>query len=225
MHNIIIDYTDGLKIECQYVDENLRKNTGKDIVSVKTFFNINKVKKTIVNKPSQIGTFACVEEISSENSKILLTYNELNLGCGCWIMPSFAKFFIPYHVEIWYNKELITTDSLDCKYKLVNFTLDPKDEKELYVWMNVIEKFKREMNCEVAIKNDTVYSTNEFDNIIDVKYKRNDPNTQYYLGLHVGRFYLPNTEMPDLNKNPDGLHNKNSLDIINDILYRYTTLI
>ena len=117
------------------------------------------------------------------------------------------------------------TDTLDCKFKLVNFTLHPKDDRELYTWMNVIENFKKDMQCDISIKNDTVYSTTEFDSIADVKYKTDDPNKQYYLGLHIGRFYLPNTQIPDFNYHPNQLHNKNSLDIINDILYHYIHII
>ena len=73
--------------------------------------------------------------------------------------------------------------------------------------------------------NDTVFSTNEFDNIVDVKYPLNDPNKQYYLGLKVGRFYQPNSNNPDFLYHPDGLHNKNSLDIINDILYYHSYIV
>ena len=58
-----------------------------------------------------------------------------------------------------------------------------------------------------------------------LKYKTDDSNKQYYLGLHIGRFYQPNSQNPDINYHPDQLHNKNSLDIINDILYYYTTII
>lgn len=91
--------------------------------------------------------------------------------------------------------------------------------------MNVIEDFKKQTQCDISIKNDIVASTTEFDNIVDVKYKTNDANKQYYLGLHIGRFYRTDSQNPDVNYHPTGLHNKNSLNIINDILYYYTTII
>jgi hypothetical protein len=222
MHNFTIDYTDGLVIDNNHYDPEYAKDKDKHY-NVKTYFLHKKIKRSLQTYPDQLGLTATIEEIETKSDKTLLTSNNCDLQC--WLMPSFTKHFVPYHVEIYYNNELYMTDTLDCKFKLVNFTLHPKDDRELYVWMNVIEKFKRETQCDISIKNDTVYSTSEFDNIVDVKYKTNDPNKQYYLGLHVGRFYLDNTTMPDLNKNPDGLNNKNSLDIINDILYFNTTLV
>lgn len=222
MHNFIIDYTDGLVIDNNYYDPEYAKDKDKHY-NVKTYFLHKKIKRSLQTYPDQLGLTATIEEIETKSDKTLLTSNNCDLQC--WLMPSFTKYFVPYHVEIYYNNELYMTDTLDCKFKLVNFTLHPKDDRELYVWMNVLEKFKRETQCDISIKNDTVYSTSEFDDIVDVKYKTNDPNKQYYLGLHVGRFYLDNTTMPDLNKNPDGLNNKNSLDIINDILYFNTTLV
>jgi hypothetical protein len=190
---------------------------------VKTYFLHKKIKRSLQTHPDQLGITATIEELETSTDKTHLTTNNCNLGC--WLIPSFVKHFVPYYIEIYYNNELYTTDTLDCKFKLVNFTLHPKDDRELYVWMNVIEKFKRDMQCDISIKNDTVYSTTEFDNIVDVKYKTDDPNKQYYLGLHVGRYYIPNTQIPDINYHPNQLHNKNSLDIINDILHYYTYII
>jgi hypothetical protein len=43
---------------------------------------------------------------------------------------------------------------------------------------------------------------------------------QDYTGFVIGRFGDENA--PDLYRNPDGLKNKTSLDIIEDILYHYT---
>jgi hypothetical protein len=79
------------------------------------------------------------------------------------------------------------------------------------------------MQCDISIKNDIVASTSEFDDIVDIKYKTNDLNTQYYLGLQIGKFYKNNNLTPDIDYHPDGLHNKSSLDIINDILWFNTT--
>lgn len=220
MHQFIIDYTDGLLINNIGVDHTL---IGDPHYMVKTYFMHRKVKRKLYTYPDQLGIAATIEEMSSENDKTILSVNNNNLGC--WIMPMVSKFFIPYFIEIYYNSELVQTDILDCKFKLVNFTLQPKNDKELYVWMNVIENFKKEVQCNISIKNDTVFSSSEFDNIVDIKFPLNDKNKQYYLGLNVGEFYQKNSKNPDFNYHPDGLHNKNSLNIINDILYHHTYIV
>lgn len=222
MHEFSIDYTDGIKIDNKYYDVDFANSKNKYTYEIKTYFQTKKIKKTISTVPDQLGTFLKLEETFSDES-IFLNYTEINLGC--WSMPSLEKYFIPYKIEIWYAGQLYQTDIVDCKYKLVNFTLHPKDEKELYVWMNVIQLFKKEMMCDISIKNDIVSNTTEFDNFVDVKYKTDDPNKQYYLGLNIGRFYQPNSENPNRLYHPDGLHNKNSLEIINDILYYYTHIV
>ena len=222
MHNFKIDYTDGVLIHNDVWDNEFAK--GKDShYMVNTYFLHQKIKRSLQTRPDQLGIISTIEEIETTSDKTLLTNN--NVQARHWMRPSHCKFFVPYLIEIWYNNEVYITDVLDCKFKLVNFTLHPKDDRELYTWLNVIEKFKRDVQCDISIKNDTVASTSEFDHIVDVKYKTNDENKQYYLGLHVGRFYQPNSEMPDVCYHPDQLHNKNSLDIINDILYHYTTII
>jgi len=222
MHNFTIDYTDGLVIDNNTYDSEFAKGKESHYM-VKTYFLHKKIKRSLQTYPDQLGITATIEELETISDKTLLTSNDCNLGC--WVKPSFVKHFVPYYVEIWYNKELYIKDTLDCKFKLVNFTLHPKDDRELYTWMNVIENFKKETQCDISVKNDIVASTSEFDHIVDVKFNTNDENKQYYLGLHVGRFYQPNTQMPDLRYHPDQLHNKNSLNIINDILYYYTTII
>lgn len=222
MHQFTVDYTDGLKIDNKYCDVDFANSKNNYRYGIKTYFQTKKIKKTISTVPDQLGTFLKLEETFCDES-IFLNYTEINLGN--WSIPSFEKYFIPYKIEIWYASQLYQTDILDCKYKLVNFTLHPKDEKELYVWMNVIQLFKKEMMCDISIKNDIVSNTTEFDNFVDVKYKTDDPNKQYYLGLNIGRYYHPNSENPDRLYHPDGLHNKNSLEIINDILYYYTHIV
>lgn len=222
MHNFTVDYSDGLLINNSYYDIGFAENKEKHYM-VKTSFLHKKIKRSLQTYPDQLGITATIEELETSSDKITLSTNDCYLGC--WVMPSFTKHFVPYDVEIYYNGQLYQSDILDCKFKLVNFTLHPTHDRELYTWMNVIENFKKQMQCDISIKNDTVASSSEFDHIADVKYKTNDTNKQYYLGLHVGRFYVPNTQIPDINYHPNGLHNKNSLDIINDILYHYTTII
>lgn len=222
MHNFTIDYSDGLIVNNNYYNQEFAKDKESHYM-VKTYFLHKKIKRSLQTYPDQLGLTATIEELETQSNKTLLTVNNCDLNC--WIKPSFTKFFVPYYVEIYYNKELYQTDILDCKFKLVNFTLHPKDDRELYTWLNVIENFKKQTQCDISIKNDIVASTSEFNHIADVKYKTNDDNKQYYLGLHIGRFYQPNSQNPDVNYHPTGLHNKNSLDIINDILYYYTTII
>ena len=222
MHNFTIDYTDGLKIENNFHDTEFAKNKEQHYM-VKTYFLHKKIKRSLQTHPDQLGVTATIEELESSSSKSHLNTYDCNLGS--WVMPDLTKFFVPYHIDIYYNAELYQSDTLDCKFKLVNFTLHPKDDRELYTWMNVIENFKKEMQCDISIKNDIVASTTEFDHIADVKYKTEDANKQYYLGLRIGRFYLSDRQNPDVNYHPRGLHDKNSLDIINDILYYHTTII
>lgn len=222
MHRFTIDYTDGyVKIENTFVDGDLLNSTNEKHFCLKTYFVKEKVKKYLRTHPDKLGITCTLEEIETSSEQQLISFNECQLSH--WTIPVFVRYFIPYVVEIYYNQQIVMTDKLDCKFKLVNFTLNPKDDRELYVWLNVIEKFKKEMNCSISVKNDTVFSTTEFDNIVDVKYKSNDKNNQYYLGLFVGRYYQQNR--PDYSYHPDGLHNKNSLDIINDILYYNTKII
>lgn len=222
MHNFTIDYTDGLVVDNNKYHLEFAK--GKEShYTVETYFLHKKIKRSLQTYPDQLGITATIEELETISDKTHLTSNSCHLGC--WVKPSFVKHFVPYYVEIWYNRELYMTDTLDCKFKLVNFTLYPKDDRELYTWMNVIENFKKETQCDISVKNDIVASTSEFDHIVDVKFNTNDDNKQYYLGLHVGRFYQPNTQMTNMTYHPDQLHNKNSLNIINDILYYYTTII
>ena len=219
MNKFTFDYTDGLKIT-NYIDDSLLKNK---ITTYKgnLYYKHQITKKTLKTYPDQLGIYVNLEETITDSDKVL--YGSFECPLGHWMLPNNKKYFIPYHVEIFYNDELYITDTLDCKYKLVNFTLHTKDERELYTWLNVIKIFKKQMQCDISIKNDIVYSTSEFDNIVDIKYKTNELNTQYYLGLQIGKFYKNNNLTPDIDYHPDGLHNKSSLDIINDILWFNTT--
>ena len=223
MHRFTIDYTDGLLINNVFVDSNLLTPSSPRNYTAKIYFNHRKIKKYLHTFPDHLGVSATTEEIVTADDKTLITVSDCQLGC--WTVPFFNKHFIPYTIEIGYGSDIIHVDKLDCKFKLINFNLEPKNDRELYVWMNVNENFKKEMQCNISIKNDTVFSTNEFDNIVDVKYPLNDPNKQYYLGLKIGRFYQPNSNNPDFLYHPDGLHNKNSLDIINDILYYHSYIV
>lgn len=210
-----IDYTEGLYINNTWFDSSKIKSNQ---VECNIYAKFNKVKRKLTTYPNEYGSPFTEESIETFNDKYLITkfyaqhYN--------WYVPFFYKYFVPYHIEFVYENQVVYTNTLDCKFKLVNFNLNPKDDRELYVWLNVIEKFKKETQCDISIKNDIVFESSEFDSFVDVKFKSTDDFKSYYLGLNVGRFYtLQNSNNPDYNYHPDGLHNKNSLDIINDILY------
>ncbi len=219
MHSFVFDYTDGIKIDNVHRDLDYEKGK-EDRFLIKTYFLHKKIKRSLQTYNDQLGVTATLEELVTESDKTLITSDYCSLGC--WFKPRLIRYFVPYHVEVYYNGSLYSTDTLDCKFKLVNFTLHPKDDRELYVWMNMIERFKKEMQCDISIKNDIVNSTVEFDNFVDVKFPTNEKTTQYYLDIPVGRFYQSNNETPDFHYHPDGLHNKNSLDIIHDILYHHS---
>jgi len=133
----------------------------------------------------------------------------------------FYKGFVSYNIEITkrYTEEIIYSESFDCRYKLVNFTLHSNDIKELHTWMCAIKKFKDETNCEISIINDWIWENKEYD-FVDAYYRFKDNFNQYYAGYVIGRFGDENA--PDFYRNPDGLKNKTSLDIIEDILYHFT---
>ncbi len=219
MNKFTFDYTDGLKIT-NHIDVSLLKNK---ITTYKgnLYYKHQTTKKTLKTYPDQLGICVNLEETITDSDKIL--YGSFECPLGNWIYPNLKKYFIPYHIEIFYNDELYITDTLDCKFKLVSFTLHTKDQRELYTWLNVIKIFKKQMQCDISIKNDIVASTSEFDDIADIKYKTDETSNQHYLGLQIGRFYTDNNLTPDFNYHPDGLHNKSSLDIINDILWFNTT--
>ena len=218
MHKFVIDFTDGLLVSSTR-DPNISVNESEKI-KIRVFSVQEKTKKILKTYPDQLGTLLSVEEVIVDREE--LPYTTCEIPVGYWVRPTTKRYFVPYHVEIFYKDTLCIKDSIDCKFKLVNFSLFPKDERELYTWMNVIKLFKKQMQCDISVKNDLVFSTKEFDDIVDLKYQANDPNTQYYLGLQVGRFFKEDEKTPDLDYHPDGLHNKNSLEIINEILWYNT---
>ena len=220
MYTFTFDYTDGLRITNYTHNIDLLKNKPM-VYKGNLYYKHQITKKTLKSYPDQLGICLNVEETITDQDKIL--YDQFECEINHWISPNNKKYFIPYHIEIFYDDQLYITETLDCKFKLVNFTLLPKDERELYTWLNVIKIFKKQMQCDISIKNDIVASTTEFDDIVDIKYPTNELSTQHYLGLHIGRFYMDNNLTPDIKYHPDGLHNKSSLDIINDILWFNTT--
>jgi hypothetical protein len=216
MNNFKIDFSDGLYIENDHVDDS---EIIKDLnhFEVKIYSRSKKENYKLVHEKNSQGLMPKMQCFDESLYNRELFY--LHLNFRTWVKPFIYKYLIPYHIDIFYNNKLEFSYSLDCRHKLILFNLEPKDEKELYLWMNVIDIFKKNMNCDIAIKNDIVYSTNEFDFIADVKYRKDNDTNRHYLNLNVGRFYIPNSQIADPYYHPDGLNNKNSLEIINDILY------
>ena len=94
MHNFTIDYTDGLKIDNTVYDAEFA--VGKEShYMVKTHFCHKKIKRSLQTHPDQLGTTATIEELESISNKTMLSSNNCNLGC--WLVPSFAKFFVDLH--------------------------------------------------------------------------------------------------------------------------------
>lgn len=216
MNNFKIDFSDGIFIENDILDES---KIIKDLrhFEVKIFSMSKKENYKLVHQKNSQGLTHVLECFDQSFYKRELCF--LNLYFRTWVKPFFYKFLVPYTIEISYNNVLEYSYSLDCRYKLILFDLNPKDEKELFLWMNVIDVFKKKMNCDIAVRNDIVHSTNEFDGIVDVKYKKDNVTNRHYLHIPVGRFYIPNSNIADPYYHPDGLKDKNSLEIINDILY------
>jgi hypothetical protein len=216
MHKFSLDFVDSsVKVHNNFVDSSLMEPDFYEVV----FYTLLQEKETYLdNNPDGLGVVPTIREHSKGLLKKELYRQQVKLNH--WFQPWFIHFLRPCCVEVFYDGKLVFTDSLDCKHKLVQFDLRPENEKELFTWMNVIEKFKKEMPCDIAIKNDIVHDSTEFDHIVDVKVKPGEDFKQDYLGLIVGRFYLGDSiDCPDPNYHPDGLKDKNSLEIIEDILY------
>lgn len=216
MNNFKIDFSDGICIENDYTDAS-KTISGLNHFDVKIFVKMKEQTYTLAHEQGLQGLYHKIELFDEKirRKQILDFKMEFNQ----WVKPYLYKFLVPYDIEIFYNNELQFSYSFECRHKLILFNLHPKDEKELYLWMNVIDTFKKNMNCDIAVKNNLVYSTNEFDDIVDVKYNTNYVANRHFLDLHIGRFYIPNSEIADPYYHPNGLNDKNSLEIINDILY------
>jgi hypothetical protein len=216
MHNFLLDFVEGgVRVNNTYVDPSFAEPDFYEAV----FYTLLQEKETYLdNNPDGLGIVPTIKEHPKNLLKKELYKQQVKLGH--WYKPWFINFLRPCCVEVFHDGKLIFTDSLDCKHKLVQFDLRPENEKELFTWMNAIEKFKKQMSCDIAVKNDIVHNSTEFDHIVDVKVKPGEDFRQHYLGLIVGRFYLgDSTDSPDPNYHPDGLKDKNSLEIIEDILY------
>ena len=115
--------------------------------------------------------------------------------------------------------KIVHREEFDARHKLVNFYLHSQDPNTLHTWMCAIEKFKKEHNCQISIINDYLKDNQNY-SFVDSYWRAEENFIRYYAGFGIGRFGSEN--VPDLNKNPDGIKGKNDLEIIEDILYHYT---
>lgn len=212
-YSFVIEYQNGLRITCYDLTDDTTE------FWVKVFIKQQKNTKKLVWENNSVGGQIIDETlINSELFKIPFAESAI-------VSKHFTEYFykglVPYHIEIYkrYTNDLLYSESFDCRHKLVNFILNSNDPKELHTWACTIKKFKDENNCEISVINDCLWEIKEYD-FIDAYYRVKDNFTQYYAGYTIGRFGDENT--PNLYYNPDGLKNKTSLDIIEDILYHYT---
>jgi hypothetical protein len=212
-YSIFIEYQNGLRITCYDLQDNTTE------FWIKIYIKQQKQNRKLVWEYNSVGG-KIVDEIITNNEDFKIPFAESALKHAHFV-DYFYKGLVPYHIEIYkrYTDDLIYSESFDCRHKLVNFTLDSTDPKELHTWICAIKKFKEENNCEISIINDILWENKEYD-FIDAYYRVEDNFIQYYTGFVIGRFGDKNA--PDLYRNPDGLKNKTSLDIIEDILYHYT---
>ncbi len=216
MNNFRIDFSNFMHIENDYVDKDCIID-GINYFDVKIYSISKQNNIKLVHEKNSQGLSHRIQSFEELIYKRPIFHLYLNFKT--WVEPYFYRFFVPYHIEIFYNNKLEYSYSLDCRHKLILFNLQPKDQRELYTWMNAIDIFKKNMNCDIAVRNDIVHSTSEFDDIADVKYRSSDEANRHYLKLDIGRYYIPNSNVADPYYHPDGLKDKNSLEIINDILY------
>jgi len=222
MHQFNITYNEGFpRIENTYCDSNKLVHNLNEY-NIKIFRIYEKEKYDLKHKLNNFGMITLMQSFPEKIHKQLMC--DLNVPFASWHIPFFFRFLIPYHIEISYNNQLLFTNSLDLRSKLVLFNLDSEDLNDLNVWMNAIGIFKKKMKCDIAIRNDIINETTDYDDIADIKYKKNEQSIAHYHMLNIGRYYLPNSNIADPFFHPDGLKDKNALEIINDILYYSGTL-
>lgn len=222
MHQFNITYSEGFpRIENTYCDSDKLVNNLNEY-NIKIFRIYEKEKYDLKYKLNNFGMLTLMQSFPEKIHKQLMY--DSNVPFASWHMPFFFRFLIPYHIEISYNNQLLLTNSFDLRSKLILFNLDSEDFNDLNVWMNAIGIFKKKMKCDIAIRNNIINETAYYDDIADVKYKKNEQSIAHYYMLNIGRYYLPNSNIADPLYHPDGLKDKNSLEIINDILYYSGTL-
>ena len=209
-----IDYSDGLKITLHDLE-----NKENEFL-VRVFINKNKINSKLKwNYASSGGKWIEEEIVNSETFKVGWASNNIKNNN---FYKYYYKGFAPYYIEIYdaSTSELIFTENFDPRHKLVNFTLESDNPSTLHTWMCAIQKFKKENDCQISIINEYLKTNQNYD-FVDTYWSPEEDFQRYYAGYTIGRFGTPNA--PVLHKNPDGILNKNDLEIIEDILYHYTT--
>ena len=102
------------------------------------------------NNPNDLGIIPTLKEYSEDLLKNEIFRSKVKLGH--WFQPWFIHFLKPCCVEVFHDDKLIFTDRLDCKHRLVQFDLRSENEKELFTWMNAIEKFKKKCHAILQLK-------------------------------------------------------------------------
>ena len=207
-----IDYSDGLQI------------TVHDLEDPETEFLVRVfIKKTKINSKLKWEYAASggkwIEEEFINAEDFLIGWGENHIKNGFYY-TYFYKGFAPYYIQIFNtsNNELVFEETFDVRHKLVNFTLKSNNPETLHTWMCVIDKFKKENECQISIKNDYLKQNQKYD-FVDCYWGLEEEFERYYAGYTIDRFETE--DAPNFFCNPDGLKNKNDLDIIEDILYHF----
>jgi len=208
-----VDYSDGLKFEC--FDLKNKSNFFK----VRVYLKIQKSKHNLIYNYNSAGA-KWVEEELVNNEIFDYPWAEIKCKSGMWHKLAY-RGYVPYRIEFidFETDKIVHREEFDARHKLVNFYLHSQDPNTLHTWMCAIEKFKKEHNCQISIINDYLKDNQNY-SFVDSYWKAEENFIRYYAGFGIGRFGSEN--VPDLNKNPDGIKGKNDLEIIEDILYHYS---
>lgn len=211
-----IHYIDGLKIEAR----DLNNPDTKFLCRV--FLKKKKIDTRLEWNYSSAGS-EWIEEEFVNAEDFLISWGENEVRSGQYY-KYFYKGLVPYIIQIFKINEgtentLVHEEKFDPRHKLVNFTLHSENPETLHTWACVIDKFKKENNCQVSITNKHLKENQKYD-FIDAYFSPEEGYDRFYAGYEIGRFGDDN--VPNLYHNPDGIQGKNDLEIIEDILYHYS---
>jgi len=212
-YTFITDFSSGLKISC--FDNQDSENT----FSVRTYIKKNKITSKLKWEYISSGGHYVESEIIN-NDEFLILWGEQVVKSEHYYWYSY-KALVPYYIKITDNKteKVVYEESFDPRHKLINFTLHSDDPSTLHIWMCVLDKFKKENECQISITNNYLKENQKYD-FVDCYWNTEEKFQRFYAGYEVGRFGTDNA--PHLFLNPDGTQGKNDLEIIEDILYHYS---
>lgn len=212
-YTFIIDFTSGLKVSC--FDNQDPENT----FSVRAYIKKSKIDNKLKWTYGESGGHYIESEVVN-NDEFLILWGEQVVKSHFFYWFSY-KGFVPFYIKITDNKteEIVYETSFDARHKLVNFTLHSEDPIVLHTWMCVLEKFKKENECQLSITNNYLKENQKYD-FVDCYWNTEENFDRFYAGYDIGRFGTKNA--PNLFLNPDGIQGKNDLEIIEDILYHYS---